>query len=123
MSEHHDQVALFRWAALQSNAHPELRVLYAIPNGGKRSKATAGKLKAEGVKAGVPDVCLPWRTADFGACYIELKRSAERGKRAGVESPAQRAMRKALTDAGNYCVVARGWEEASQVLLWYLDAV
>lgn len=38
---------------------PELRWLHAIPNGGYRDKATAGKLKAEGVKRGVSDIFLP----------------------------------------------------------------
>lgn len=32
--------------------------MFAIPNGGARSKATAGKLKAEGVVAGVADLIL-----------------------------------------------------------------
>jgi hypothetical protein len=29
---------------------------WAVPNGGNRSKREAGRLKAEGVKAGVPDI-------------------------------------------------------------------
>ena len=56
MSEHAHQVALFDWANLHLGRMPELAAMYAIPNGGARSKATAGKLKAEGVKAGVPDI-------------------------------------------------------------------
>lgn len=121
MTEHDDQVALFRWAALQAKAVPELRLLFAVPNGGQRSKATAGRLKAEGVKAGVPDVCLPVPRDGFGACYIELKRSKQPGKPAGVETPAQKAMRKALTEAGNYAAVCHGWGEAREALMWYLD--
>ena len=36
MSEHDEQVALFDWANLQANRDPALRLLFAVPNGGKR---------------------------------------------------------------------------------------
>ena len=57
-SEHQEQVALFRWAEFAIARWPELALMYAIPNGGHRHKAVAAGLKAEGVKRGVPDVCL-----------------------------------------------------------------
>ena len=55
--EHVEQVVLFEWARLQAAKYPMLKTMFAIPNGGKRGSATAAKLKAEGVKAGVCDVC------------------------------------------------------------------
>ena len=58
-SEHQEQAALFRWAWFAQVKHPALALLYAIPNGGHRHKAVAARMKAEGVKAGVPDLCLP----------------------------------------------------------------
>lgn len=65
---------------------PELRWLHAIPNGGYRDKVTAGKLKAEGVKRGIPDIFLPLplRTFDRSYCglYVEMKRPET--KKAGV---------------------------------------
>ena len=67
--EHGIQKAFFDWARL----HPEARHAYAVPNGGHRSKATAGRLKAEGVRAGVLDVCLPKMRGGCGALYIEFK--------------------------------------------------
>lgn len=49
-SEEAEQRALAQWLDLH-------RILWChVPNGGQRSKAVAGKLKAAGVKAGVPDV-------------------------------------------------------------------
>lgn len=72
-----EQQCLFRWAEFASGKYPELRLMYHIPNGGARSKATAGRLKAEGVKAGVPDICLPVSRDGYHGLYIELKR--ERG--------------------------------------------
>lgn len=35
------------------------RIIFAIPNGGKRNRREAGRLKAQGVTAGVPDLCIP----------------------------------------------------------------
>ena len=43
MSEHDEQATLFAIASYR----PELRWMFAIPNGGYRTKATAGKMAAE----------------------------------------------------------------------------
>jgi len=43
MSEHDEQYKLFSWTRYR----PELRWMFAIPNGGYRTKATAGKMAAE----------------------------------------------------------------------------
>lgn len=69
-----EQQCLFRWAAFQSGRFPELALLYHVPNGGSRKKAEAGRFRAEGVKAGVPDLCLPVARGGFHGLYIELKR-------------------------------------------------
>lgn len=53
------QEALFEWAAYHMDCMPELEYMHHIPNGGKRDKRTAVALKRQGVKAGVPDICLP----------------------------------------------------------------
>ena len=46
---------------------------WAVPNGGKRSKSEAGRLKAEGVKSGVPDLCLIYDGMYYG---LEVKKPA-----------------------------------------------
>lgn len=56
---------------------------FAVPNGEKRGKATAGRLKAQGVLAGVPD--LVFILSDGRIAFIELK------ARNGRLSPAQSA--------------------------------
>ena len=58
-TEADEQIALFEWAALQSGRFPELALLYHVPNGGSRNKIEAARLRAQGVKSGVPDLCLP----------------------------------------------------------------
>lgn len=74
MSEHTEQAALIDWAERLTPRLPELALLYAIPNagaGGQRGQG--GKMKAEGVKRGVPDLCLPVARGGFHGLYIELK--------------------------------------------------
>ena len=54
--------------------YAELRLLYAVPNGGLRHFVVAGQLKAQGVKPGVPDLCLPVARGGYFGMYIELKK-------------------------------------------------
>lgn len=114
-TEAQEQASLFQWAAWAARKHPELRMLYHIPNGGSRDVREARHLKAQGVRPGVPDICLPVPRGDYAALYIELKRR-ERGR----VSDAQCAWLAALNRAGNRAVVCRGWEAARDVILDYL---
>jgi hypothetical protein len=59
LSEHDHQVALIKWAKLNERMEPRLKWLFAIPNGARVTPAQAGKLKAEGMKAGVADLFMP----------------------------------------------------------------
>jgi len=114
-TESAEQQALFRWAAWQRGAYPELDLLYHVPNGGSRKKAEAGRFKAEGVKAGVPDVCLPVARGGFHGLYVELKR-LEKSK----TSDDQKDWIVRLTEQGYYAVICKGWENASKAILEYL---
>ena len=73
MTEHDEQAALFQWAELMAAQIPELRLMFAIPNGGHRHIGVARKLKAEGVKPGVPDIFLPVARNKFHGLFIEMK--------------------------------------------------
>lgn len=73
MTEHDEQVALFQWAALNEDRYPELALLYANPLGGKRPPRTAARMKAEGARAGVPDITLPVARHGYHGLYIEMK--------------------------------------------------
>lgn len=114
-SEHQEQAALFAWAQLAQGRWPELSLLYAIPNGGKRSLATASLLKAEGVKPGVPDIFLPVARGGYHGMYIELKR--EKGGRVSV---VQQICLEALKKQGYRCAVCHGWESARTEIEQYL---
>src|SRR5215471_3443928 len=67
------QTALFAWAALSTHQWPELEYMFAVPNGGTRNKVEAGFLKAQGVRSGVPDICLPVARWGKHGLWIELK--------------------------------------------------
>ena len=74
-SEAQEQSRLIAWAneVADLGVYPELRWLHAIPNGGRRDKAEAAHLKKQGVKPGVPDLCLPVPRGNFHGLYIEMK--------------------------------------------------
>lgn len=113
--ESREQITLFEWAALNLGKYPELELLYHIPNGGKRAKTTAIRLKLEGVKSGVPDLKLPVPRGIYNGLYIELK--------AGKNKPTknQEEWLDNLKKQGYFTAVCYGWESASEVLLKYLS--
>ena len=114
MSEHDEQVKIFQWARLSEGRWPELALLFAIPNGGKRHIAVARKLKAEGVKAGVPDICLPVARGRFHGLYIELKHGRNK------ETERQAWWLTRLCDHGYRVATAYEFEGAKAVLEEYL---
>lgn len=82
MNEDQFQARLFQWA---HNTYPQLRkLLFHVPNGGKRSKRESNKFKAMGVVAGIPDLVLLWKGRLYG---FELK--AEKGKQSDEQAEAE----------------------------------
>lgn len=110
-----EQQCLFWWAAFQSGRFPELALLYHVPNGGSRKKAEAGRFRAEGVKAGVPDLCLPVARGGFHGLYIELKR-----QKGSKTSDDQKAWLSNLEKQGYFVALCKGWEAAAKVITEYL---
>jgi len=114
-TEDEEQMQLFRWAELQKAAHPELALLFHIPNGGSRGKAEAGRFRAMGVKAGVPDIFLPAARGAWHGLFVEMKRV-----RGGRVSPEQRAWLADLEAQGYCAVVCWGWNAARKEIMEYL---
>jgi hypothetical protein len=112
--EHLEQVALMQWAKLSEGRYPELRLLHAVPNGGHRHLAVAAAMKAEGVKAGVPDLDLPVARGPWHGLRIELK------ARGGTLTAAQREWIDALRAEGYRAEVCVGWEAAKNLIVDYL---
>lgn len=110
-----EQRALFVWARLQAAAYPELDLMYHIPNEGKRSRVTGQRMRAEGLKTGVPDICLPCARGAYHGLYIELKR-----RKGGTVSANQKEWLEALNRAGYSAVVCKGFDEAVNAIMEYL---
>lgn len=114
-SEHDEQVAVFQWAQMNAHLWPCLSRMFAIPNGGKRTKGTAIKLKAEGVKAGVPDIFLPWPTSGWCGLWIEMKYGSNK------TTEQQREWLTWLKLNGYQTAVCWGAKEAIRVIENYLQ--
>ena len=114
-SESVEQQTFFQWAAVATGKHPELRLMYHVPNEGKRSARQGARMRAEGLRAGVPDICLPVPRGGYSALYIELK--------AGRNKPTadQLAWLAALDEAGNKTAVCWGWQAARNAVVKYLE--
>lgn len=119
-SEHSQQAALFCWAQQNFKRHPELKYMFSIPNGEARSVVTGARLKAAGVKRGVPDIFLPIMISrgpiKYGGLFIEMK---QEGGGSGL-SKEQYQYLIYLEKAGYRCEQCNGWQEAVKVIEEYL---
>ena len=108
-SEHIEQVRFVAWFR---KTYPEIKI-FAIPNGGHRSKSTAASLKAEGVTPGIPDLCAPaWKL------WVEMKR--EKG---GKLSPAQKEWKEYLESVGYHWIQGNGFEDAKRKVNIFVDTM
>jgi hypothetical protein len=124
-TEHGHQCAVFCWANDHKETWPELESMFAIPNGGLRSKVTASRLKAEGVKSGVSDIFLPVirRKPNFigsNYCYHGLFIEMKIPKGGRIE-PEQIIFQGLMRERGYKAEICKGWIEAVQTLQDYLQ--
>ena len=103
--EHNIQVSMINWFRYQ---YPKLKLsLFAVPNGGHRHPATARKLKAEGVVAGVSDLVFFNRKKCY---FIEVK--TEKGK----QQQTQKDFQKNIENEGGKYFVVRSLDEFIDVI-------
>lgn len=89
-------------------------LLFSVPNGGYRHAKEAGRLKAEGVTAGIPDIVVARATAKYHGLYLEFK------TKSGRPSEVQKKIIAKLEFEG-YCVrIVRGADAAWEILMQYL---
>ncbi len=113
--EHQIAVAFLNWWAYQAKTRSlDHRLLFAIPNGGHRAISVARKLKAEGVRAGIPDYFLAVPTGGFSGLFIELKSET------GYASDAQQEMLNLFLAQGFKVALVKGIIEAMEVVVSYL---
>lgn len=102
------------WFRAQYPSHAPM--LFAVPNGGARSRTEAAIMKAEGVTAGVSDLILLEPRGGYGALCIEMK-TRDKDSR---QRPSQKAWQEAAEKAGNRYVVIRSFEAFRAVVTEYM---
>ena len=108
------QIGCHSWNSLNEKKYPLLRWMFHCPNGGGRSKAEGGILKAMGVKPGVPDFVLPFETIQYKGLAIEMK--APDGKLTDTQKEWLQQSFK-----NNWCVaVVRNLDDYLEVVISFL---
>jgi hypothetical protein len=96
--------------------YPKLkRLLFAVPNGHYRNKATGVRLKNEGVVPGVADIILLIPNRGFSSLCIELKV----GRNKQTENQLEWA--EAATSAGNLYKVVTNFDQFRELVDWYMN--
>ena len=127
MKGHQESVLQRACVAWFRRNYPEhKRRLFAVPNGGGRSKVEAGIMKAEGVTAGVSDMILLLPNYYYHGLCIEfkcVKTSFVDGKvkrTKTYQSPEQKAWQADVEDAGYKYAVVRDQDEFANLIEEYL---
>lgn len=113
-TEAQEQTMLIEWAEMMQGRYPELALLFHIPNEGRRSYQYGRELKRQGLKKGVPDLCLPVARGMYHGLFIEMK------SQVGRPSGEQLVWIDALRNEGYAATVCHGWREAAQFIEDYL---
>lgn len=101
--EHKLQTSCIKWYDMQFSQFKPL--LFAIPNGGHRHKAVAGKMKAEGVRSGVADLLLLVPTEQHRGTFIEMKIDG------GRQQDTQKLFQKSVEQVGYRYVVIKSFDD------------
>ena len=103
-----------RWFRLQ---YPQFaKLLFAIPNGGRRSAIEAAIMQGEGVTAGVPDLFFARPAKQWGAhgMFIEMKSGT------GRLTPSQKEMGMMLTNSGYLVHPCNSFDQFMKIIEKYL---
>ena len=115
-AEAQEQEALFAWARLSAAKYPGLELMYHIPNEGKRTVSNGAALKRQGLKKGVPDICLPVPKGKYHGMYIEMKKKGEK------PTAEQKKYINELAKQGYACIIAdKGWADAAELIKEYMS--
>ncbi len=111
------QTALIEWSELTETRkkYPMLKWLFAVPNGGMRSKATGAKMKQTGVKRGISDLILLYPAFGYHALTIELKYGKNKLSKEQQDFILHH-------EPLNYrCIVCWNWLDAKRQIINYLS--
>jgi len=118
ISEHDEQAALITWYDFACAPQHKLPtcILFAVPNGAHKGRASAGRFKEEGLRAGIPDLFLAHPVGKCPGLFIELK--ALYGK---PPTDHQKVAQAHLRAQGYRVEVCRGFDAARKVIQDYLQ--
>ena len=108
------QKALIAWANANAKEYPDLAYLNGSLNGIRKNAIQGAIAKAQGMKAGFPDLNLPAAVAPFHGLYIELKREG------GKPSTEQLRWGKYLEDQGYIWACITGAIDSAKFICNYL---
>ncbi len=123
------QEAIIKWAKFKllpdlyhiTSNSKVIDFLYAIPNGGKRNKNEAARLKRQGVKAGVSDLHLALPMNGCHGLWLEMKRPIITKQAKPKISTEQQIWLDRMRSVGFEACVCYGWQEAKVVIEKYLS--
>lgn len=110
-SENWHQRQLIQWA----KQFPWGQFLFHVPNETTGGQGWIVRNSQMGCRKGVPDLMLPIPMHGYHGLFIEMKRPG------GRLDGAQRRWLAALNDLGYLAVCCKGWEEARDALLRYME--
>lgn len=112
----HEESNIQRWCVYWFRSqYPHLaRMLFAVPNGGARSRVTASILKGEGVVAGVADLILLVPAGGYHALCIEMKTPK------GRQQPTQKEWQTDVERHGYKYIVCRSVDQFIAEVRGYL---
>jgi len=119
-TEHAEQVRVVSWFDAKYRAHKGR--MFAVPNGanlagGQRQRyIQMSRLKAEGLRSGVPDLILPVSRGEHHAMAIEMKRAG-----GGTLSEKQKSWIHYLEEGGWHAVVCAGADDAIKRIAEYME--
>ncbi len=114
-TEDAEQRTLISWCRFMEGSHIEMGMIFHIPNGEYRTITAGKRLKAQGVRAGIPDLFLAVPRKEFSGLWIELKSLK------GRPSPEQQDWIAKLQVYGYAAHVCYGWQHAAKVICAYLS--
>lgn len=113
-SEDQEQAWFVAWFR---KTYPQYRI-FAIPNGGGRSKAQGMLLKATGVVSGVPDLMIAAPAGRYAGLFVEMK--VQKG---GRVAPEQKDWIAYLESVGYCAKVCNGFEDARRCVEEYMSGI
>lgn len=112
--EHDEQVVLHNSVEASKRKHKNILLNYAVPNGGDRNARVGKKLKAEGVKRGIPDYVVIMINFTL---YIEMKRAKK--SLSSVSKEQKEAIEQINKSNTSIARVAYGAKEAIELVKFY----